>query len=34
MPNQSCALWSIWIELPLLHKLFFFVLFVVGAYLQ
>jgi len=32
MPNQSYALWSIWIELPLLHKLFFFLLFVVGAY--
>ena len=32
MPNQSYALWSIWIELPLLHKLFFLVLFVVGAY--
>jgi hypothetical protein len=30
MPNY--ALWSIWIELPLLHKLFFFVLFVVGVY--
>ena len=32
MPNKSCALWSIWIELPLLHKVFFFLLFVVGAY--
>jgi hypothetical protein len=32
MPNQSYALWSIWIELPLLHKLFFSVLFVVGVY--
>lgn len=32
MPNLSYALWSIWIELPLLHKLFFLVLFVVGAY--
>jgi hypothetical protein len=32
MPNLSYALWSIWIELPLLHKLFFIVLFVVGVY--
>jgi hypothetical protein len=32
MPNLSYALWSIWIELPLLHKSFFFVLFVVGVY--
>lgn len=32
MPNLSYALWSIWIELPLLHRLFFFALFVVGAY--
>jgi len=22
MPNLSYALWSIWIELPLLHKMF------------
>jgi hypothetical protein len=29
MPNY--ALWSIWIELPLLHRLFFFVLMVVGT---
>jgi hypothetical protein len=32
MPNLSYALWSIWIELPLLHKLFFVVLFIVGVY--
>jgi hypothetical protein len=32
MPNLSYALWSIWIELPLLHRLFFFVLLVVGVY--
>jgi hypothetical protein len=32
MPNLSYALWSIWIELPFLHKLFSFVLFTVGAY--
>jgi hypothetical protein len=32
MPNLSYALWSIWIGLPLLHKLFFFVLFIVGVF--
>jgi hypothetical protein len=32
MPNLSYALWSIWIELPLLHRLFFLVLFVVLVY--
>ena len=32
MSNPSYALWSIWIELPLLHRLFFFVLAVVGIY--
>jgi hypothetical protein len=32
MPKLSYALWSIWIELPLLHKLFLFLLFVVGIY--
>ena len=32
MPNLSYALWSIWIELPLLHKLFFIVLFAVAVY--
>jgi hypothetical protein len=32
MPNLSYALWSIWIELPLLHKLFFIFLFAVAVY--
>ena len=32
MANQSYALWAIWIELPLLHKLFFLILTGVGAY--
>jgi hypothetical protein len=32
MPNLSYALWSISIELPLLHKLFLFLLLVVGVY--
>lgn len=32
MPKLSYALWSIWIELPLLHKLFLLLLFVVGIY--
>jgi hypothetical protein len=32
MPNLSYSLWSIWIELPLLHKLFFLVLFLVCVY--
>lgn len=32
MPNLSYTLWSIWIELPLLHKLFFLLLFIVGVY--
>jgi hypothetical protein len=32
MPNLSYALWSIWIELPLLHKMFLLLLFVVGVY--
>jgi hypothetical protein len=32
MANQSYALWAIWIELPLLHKLFFLILTGVGVY--
>jgi hypothetical protein len=32
MANQSFALWEIWIELPLLHKLFFLILTGVGGY--
>ena len=32
MPNLSYGLWSIWIELPLLHKLFFIFLFAVAVY--
>jgi len=32
MPTLPYALWSIWIELPLLHRLFLSVLFVIGAY--
>ena len=32
MANQSYALWAIWIELPLMHKLFFLILTGVGIY--
>jgi hypothetical protein len=32
MANQSYALWIIWSELPLLHRLFFLILTGVGVY--